>query len=588
MSGLINRAIARANLKGVPLPNHEAVQARQEWLQKLSRYHVEGNSPYLVLARERGDRILEFATDEQAQRQELARCATDASYWCDRWIWTYDPRIYPTTVPFRLWGKQRDYLNWRRERIERREHGLIEKSRDQGVSWLNVVDHLHKWLFQQGFKGGFASRKESLVDKIGDVDSIMEKLRFILRSLPYWMVPSPKDYMDGYLKLINYERGSTITGESGVNVGRGGRCTVLDLDEAAYLIQPAKVDAAVSQNADIVFWTSTPNGMNLFAKKRFSGTIPVFRFFWKEDPRKNYWEVRSGDRLIEQGKGEDAPAGAVYPWYEKLRVTLEPVVLAQEVDISYTASVEGIFINSDWVLAAIDLPVAASGLPIAGFDPATEGKNRNVLCIRQGPKVLGFWDWSGLDTTQSTAKAIQICRDWGVRLLSYDGDGVGAGVSAALHTFRREGRPMPKYKVFHGASRPSKRTWPVEGITSQEKFHNARAEVWGILRDRFRKSYEVANGIAHHPEGETIAIPSETNAIAQFSAPIGMVTSGGKILLESKEDMRKRGIESPDYADACAYAFGVDVPDMPTHELYRSGGQRWSARSAPTSQSQSI
>jgi hypothetical protein len=51
-----------------------------------------------------------------------------------------------------------------------------------------------------------------------------------------------------------------------------------------------------------------------------------------------------------------------------------------------------------------------------------------------------------------------------------------------------------------------------------------------------------------------ISIPNHPLLIQQLSSVQGKHTTSGKILLQSKEDMRKDGIESPDFADALAYS----------------------------------
>jgi hypothetical protein len=84
--------------------------------------------------------------------------------------------------------------------------------------------------------------------------------------------------------------------------------------------------------------------------------------------------------------------------------------------------------------------------------------------------------------------------------------------------------------------------------------------VW-TLRERFRKTYEHTQhlagvqGFQAHPLDELISIPNNSDLIAQLSQPLYKTSSNGKILIESKADMAKRGVKSPDYFDSLAYAF---------------------------------
>src|SRR5690606_36598743 len=123
-------------------------------------------------------------------------------------------------------------------------------------------------------KSSFGSRKEALVDRLGDPDSIFEKARMMLRMLPAEFLPKGYDERQHatFMKLINPENGATITGEAGDNIGRGGRSGIYYVDEAAFLEHPERVDAALSENTDVRIDISSANGnANPFYQKRQSG-----------------------------------------------------------------------------------------------------------------------------------------------------------------------------------------------------------------------------------------------------------------------------------------------------------------------------
>lgn len=499
--------------------------------------------------------LMQACTDSTRYREmELQRCKDDVAHWLTYWVWTYDPRLLPgsAVLPFVPWPHQVAYLRWRDDRIENRENGLIEKSRDSGLSWLNIAHQTHRWLFFPGWKGTIASRKESYVDRLGDPDSLLEKTRIILRYLPDWMRPAK--YSEGFLKIINFDNGSTLTGETGHEIGRGGRSSAVDIDEAAFLEQADRIDAAVSQNAQVVFWTSTPKGKaNLFAKKRFSGRVQVFRFHWTDDPRKNK------------------------DWYEKEKARLEPVVLAQEIDIDYDASDPDSYILSKWVAASdsLEMPECYSH-KIAGLDIGLSG-DRTVLVVRQGSNVIFCESWRGLDTTQSAFKAVEICRNQKISHLIFDADGVGAGVAGTLGAI--ENLDLKFYPI-HGAGKPSNLWWPGERKRSHEKFANRRAEIWGILRQRLIKAYNLKESLEPVEPEDAIFfapnLPGKLDIQAQLSMPRSRTLTNGKIQLESKREMAMRGIDSPDYADALCYAFAIS-PQTDSTEEPQVWGNRLSA-----------
>lgn len=498
-------------------------------------------------------------TPEQIE-VERKRCAVDICYWVNTYGWTFDPREIDTepTLPFKLFPKQEEFLLWLQAREAERKGGLAEKSRDVGFTWLCSAYAVHGWLFRKGFTAGFGSRKVELVDKKGDPKCIFEKIRFLVEHLPDWMLP--KDYSPvrhaGFCKLINPENGASITGEGGAQIGRGGRTSIYFIDEAAFLQYPTLADAALSANSRVKIWVSTPNGVgNSFYKKRFGGKLAVFTFRWQDDPRKNLWIAADEDgNEIGRGNGyfDAVPEGAVrvrYPWYEEQKDELDEVTLAQEVDIDYTASVEGICIQAKWVRAAVGLQLPDSADRICGLDVGGGGKDPNVLIRRRGNVLLDPIVWN-LNGTQTAHRAADETETFMGSCLSYDAVGVGFAVQSAFESMEREVHFTVNPVL--GQQTPSETKWS-NGKTSKEMFLNLRAELYWKLRTRFEKTYEfVVDGI-NHPLEDLISIPNDATLIAELSVPLTMKTETGKIKIESKEDMRKRGVSSPNHADAAAY-----------------------------------
>jgi hypothetical protein len=160
--------------------------------------------------------------------------------WINDFCVTYNPRAkkpLPRLMPFVLFPKQIDMVLWLQDCIRDGEGGLCEKTRDMGATWLCCAFSIWLWLFYDGASIGWGSRKESLVDRIGDPDSIFEKMRMILRYLPDFMLPNGFEIAKHatYMKIVNPVTGATITGESGDNIGRGGRSLMYFKDEALTL-----------------------------------------------------------------------------------------------------------------------------------------------------------------------------------------------------------------------------------------------------------------------------------------------------------------------------------------------------------------
>lgn len=504
------------------------------------------------------------------QQREREKCAADPVYWINAYAWTYDPREAEgcRDLKITLFPRQEEFIQWQRARLDAQEGGIGEKCRDVGFTWLTVYFQLWCWLFCPGFKGGFGSRKLDLVDDSDNPDCIFDKLRYTLRRLPKWQLPRGWDWRrhDRFRKLLNPANGSRIIGEGGDQIGRGGRTTFYVVDEAAFLERPQRAVAALSQNSNSILWISTPNGVgNPFEQMRHSGHFEVFTFRWRDDPRKNGWiATDAAGNEIEAGNGE-APTDAaerglrlVYPWYEKQVRDWGALMVAQEIDIDYAASLDNIVIPARYVLAAVNLPIAPEpgDEMIGALDVAAGGKNETVLILRQGPLVRHVLVCQEANLVSQAHWVIEQCERFGVTRLSYDAGGIGKSIGDQFAVMER---PLSfETHGILGGEAPSEMVWS-NGKASKEFLRNARAEMFWLLRQRFEKAYlyrlwlEGKEGGIAHPPAEMISIPDCPKLVAQLSYPLWFRTDIGRIKVESKDEMKKRGVASPDHADALAY-----------------------------------
>lgn len=497
-------------------------------------------------------------------------CRNDILFWFDNFVWCIDPREAATAakMPMILFPKQRELVLWIQDREAAREGGIVEKSRDAGATVIFSCYAIHSLLFRPGFRAGFGSRKKEYVDNSEDDKTIFAKLRFCLDNLPWWMRPTPKELLSKYCLLKNFANDSSIAGEGGDEIGRGDRTSFYYVDESASLERPHLTDAALSQTTNCRFDGSTPKGVgNSFYKRRHSGNIAVFRCHWKDDSRKNHFLVVDiAGKIVGGGNGwaTDLPAGcrAVYPWYdEQVRQLIDPVVIAQELDIDYAASIEGVCCPAKWVMASVnlhevkpDLAIPCSGALRARVDLAGGGANQNVLTFLRGQVLERQEGWRHESPAYNAQKIRELCVKHEVTVLYYDD---GGGFGGAVGDMSREPSLPFKVRALHFGAPASGRTWPEKGDdgrakTSKEKFQNARSEWWYLLRERFRKSWETVEGIQTYPGDELISIPQHSELIADLSKPLLSTTLTGKIALESKSTMRDRGVSSPDWADPLA------------------------------------
>ncbi len=503
--------------------------------------------------------------NELSIQAEMYKCKNDPTHWFNHWIWTYDPRGMPfglpANLPFVLRPKQVELIDWLLERENTQTHGLIEKSRDEGMSYVVLGFYLHRWLFVDGFAGGVGSRKEELVDKKGDPKTLLHKFRDMFSKMPEWM--KPKGFVekvhDNYMRIINPDNGATITGEAGDNIGRGGRTTMYFLDEWAFVERQEAVDAAISQNTNVHIKGSTPNGIgDRFHQDRFSGRYSVFTMPWRENPDKN-WTVNYNGKEI-------------YPWYEKQLATLDDVVLAQEVDINYAASVEGVLIPSAWVQLSIDahlkLGIDPTGDRIAGLDVADEGRDKNSLVCRHGVVMdyLDTWSGKGDDIFGTTQRAMDTSIERSIDTLFYDADGLGAGCrgdSRVINELQREkGLPEVDVQPFRGSGAvhdPDGQM--VESRFNKDFFANLKAQSWWSLRLRFQETFRALEGREYDPDmiislSSKDIDPKELALLTtELSQPTYTKNGVGKILVNKQPD----GTASPNRADGVMICFNPQV-----------------------------
>jgi phage terminase large subunit len=475
------------------------------------------------------------------------------------WGITFDPRNaerkLPTLMPFLLFDKQVEWIDYVIRKWRAQEHGLTEKSRDCGVTWLAICLSCTLCLFNDGLAIGFGSRKEEYVDKVGTIKPILPKGRMFMEHIPEEFRGSWVRWRDAPHMRINFpDTGSIIVGEAGDQIGRGDRESIYFVDEAAYLERPQMVEYALSQTTNCRQDISSVNGMaNPFAQKRFSGRVEPFIFDWRDDPRKD--EI----------------------WYQKQVETLDPVVVAQEVDRDYSASVAGIVIPAEWVRACVDacqrLGIEPQGAPMAALDVADEGVDKNAICGAKGVEVQQLLEWSGRgsDIFDTTQRAVDFCDLHGYRSgFRYDADGLGAGVRGDARTINEARRlagarpcPVEGWRGSGGVIDPegivegTKQDDQDEGRKNKDYFANRKAQGWWSLRRRIQKTYLwVRKGKRCHPD-EILSISSQCPLYAKMMTELSQATyktnGAGKIVIYKNPD----GMASPNLADAVMMRFAL-------------------------------
>lgn len=169
-----------------------------------------------------------------------------------------------------------------------------------------------------------------------------------------------------------------------------------------------------------------------------------------------------------------------------------------------------------------------------GVDVARYGTDSTIIVHAQGPVARVTGEHSKQSTTETTGQVVTAARDLhGPFTIRVDGVGVGGGVVDQL----------------------AEQGWPVIDMQAgsramdSERFVNARAEWYWGLRERFE-------------QGDIDIDPDDDDLAAQLGALKYKYTSRGQVQIESKDEMRKRGLPSPDRADGLMLAYGHVDPNL--------------------------
>lgn len=182
--------------------------------------------------------------------------------------------------------------------------------------------------------------------------------------------------------------------------------------------------------------------------------------------------------------------------------------------------------------------------PVWGVDVARFGDDRTALVKRQGNVMLEVAKfWRGKDTMQVAGLIMQEWKDADEHdrpsEILVDVIGLGAGVVDRLSEL---GLPVRGVNV-------------AESSSVGDRFMRLRDELWFRARDWL--------------DAADCKIPDDAALIAELTGPKYAVTSNGKIKVESKDEMKKRGLNSPDLADAFVLTFAGGLDRKPDGEMDR-------------------
>lgn len=225
------------------------------------------------------------------------------------------------------------------------------------------------------------------------------------------------------------------------------------------------------------------------------------------------------------------------------------------------ADSDKVIIKPVWIECAVDahkkLGFLPAGRKIVGFDVADDGVDSNANAFVHGSVVLRVDEWHGEDVIGSADRTRLNALEFGANEIVYDSIGVGAGVKAHYHRLDDKSIRINGFNAG-GAVFESDAEY-VYGKTNRDMFANIKAQAWWCLRDRFYKTYRAITYEEQYPVDEMISLSSDIRDLeylkAELARPYVDYDGNGRVKVESKKDMKKRGIPSPNKADALVMCF---------------------------------
>tara|TARA_Y100001956_G_scaffold3132_1_gene3089 strand:- start:3558 stop:4922 length:1365 start_codon:yes stop_codon:yes gene_type:complete len=216
-------------------------------------------------------------------------------------------------------------------------------------------------------------------------------------------------------------------------------------------------------------------------------------------------------------------------------------------------------IKRTWIDAAIDahktLNLKMSGAKTVGYDVADSGADKNACIITDGVICTDIDEWKAPEDAlvESALRAASHAKGG---LLIYDSIGVGSHTGSTMNA----NIPEQKHAKFNaGAAVQNPERFYMPKIKNKDKFENLKAQAWQSVADRFRNTFNAVHKGKEYPIDQLISIDKDLPMLErlkeELSTPRRRYSKRGYDMVESKDELKKRDIESPNLADAFIMAY---------------------------------
>lgn len=459
-------------------------------------------------------------------------------------------------VPLDL-NEAQTYLHSRLE-TQKAETGkvraLVLKGRQQGISTYVGGRFYHRVTHNRGLRCFILTHEQDATNNLfGMVDRYHQHVPALVR-------PSTSAANAKELYFDRLESGYAVGTAGAKAVGRSQTVQLFHGSEVAFWPNAATHFAGVVQaipdlpGTEIIL-ESTANGMGgefherwQQAEQGIGDYIAIFiPWFWQPEYRR---PVPDGFELDDEERGymeaHNLELEQMVWRRNKIAELKDPMLFKQEYPATAAEAFQmtghDSYIPAELVLKARKAKVEASGLLVIGYDPAWKGADRHSMAFRRGRKVEKIESRSKLDTMAGAGWAKQVIDNEKPARMFIDVGGVGAGVYDRL----MEMGYGDVVRAINFGSSPLEPQPIDEAGRPKGGYANRRAEMWGKSKEWLEE-----------PGG--VSIPDSDALQADACAPGYKYDSLSRVLLESKDDIRKRGLRSPDEWDAVALTFAEPV-----------------------------
>lgn len=484
-----------------------------------------------------------MATEEQEYRELLAKYKRDFEHYASKAL-----RIRTKSGevrPFAL-NRAQQYVH---ERLQAQKEAtgkvraLVLKGRQQGMS--TYIEGRFYWKTSMEF-GKYALILTHLQDS---TDALFDMTKRYHDLCPYPLQPATSAASAKELKFSDLDSGYIVATAGSKAVGRGRTIQYFHGSEVAFWNNADDHMAGIGQavpnepGTEVILET-TANGVgNPFhqrwqdAERGKGDYIAVFvPWFWSPEyslPLPEGFVLDSDEaeycgrygltanqmawrrmKILDDFRGDVALFDQEYPATAALafrRVSGDPLIKPDLVGSARKADIEG------------------KGPLILGVDPAEYGDDSTAIALRAGRKCSKLWRYNRKGPMEVVGLVAKIADDYNPEAINVDCTGVGSGVADRLIELG-----YPVNRIHFGAR-----------AIEDQVYGLRRDEMWGEMKKWF--------------EDTPCQIPDDDALEADLCAPQYTYDSSRRLKLERKEDMKKRGISSPDSADALALTFAVQI-----------------------------